>query len=162
VPRVLVTDKLRSYAAAKREIMPGVATPAKPLSEQSSRSLTPVDAMVGRSISIPQDLAVSPFIRPEMQLKLVALGASIMAASQRDRQRFPHVRIDLHHMSTSRHIAALLDEEIDIGFVRRPPQFSTGSTLRHRTIWTDRLKVFFPTSQALASALPPPVEWRRE
>ena len=31
VPRVMVTDKLRSYGAAKREILPGVEHPAKPL-----------------------------------------------------------------------------------------------------------------------------------
>ena len=31
VPRVVITDKLKSYGAAKREILPGGGTPSKPL-----------------------------------------------------------------------------------------------------------------------------------
>ena len=38
-PRVIITDKLRSYAAVKRRILPRGRTPAESLSEQSMREL---------------------------------------------------------------------------------------------------------------------------
>jgi DNA-binding transcriptional LysR family regulator len=68
------------------------------------------------------------------------------------RQQFPHVRIELHHMSTNRQISALQDGQLDIGFVRPSPQLQHGSTLRFRTVWTDRLKVFFPAGHPRANA----------
>jgi transposase-like protein len=41
VPRVIVTDKLKSYEAAKREVLPGGRTSPTPVSQQSRRELTP-------------------------------------------------------------------------------------------------------------------------
>jgi putative transposase len=41
IPRVIITDKLRSYGAAKREILPGVEHRQHPRIEQSSRELAP-------------------------------------------------------------------------------------------------------------------------
>ena len=70
-------------------------------------------------------------------------------------QRYPNVRIDLHHMSTSKQIAALAMGEIDIGFIR-PSQQSTLETALHvHTVWTDRLSVFFPARHELASNAEP-------
>ena len=43
VPRVIVTDKLRSYGVAKRQLLPGVRASAKPLSEQPSGEFTSPD-----------------------------------------------------------------------------------------------------------------------
>nr|WP_263969208.1 IS6 family transposase [Roseomonas sp. SXEYE001]MCV4210261.1 IS6 family transposase [Roseomonas sp. SXEYE001] len=43
VPRVIVTDKLRSYAAAKHEILPSVEHRQMPLSQQPRRGVTPAD-----------------------------------------------------------------------------------------------------------------------
>jgi len=43
VPRVIVTDKLRSYGAAKRQVLPDVGAPTKSISEQSRRRLTSAD-----------------------------------------------------------------------------------------------------------------------
>ena len=39
VPRMIITDKLKSYGAAKREILPGVRTSSAPLSQQPRREL---------------------------------------------------------------------------------------------------------------------------
>ncbi len=44
VPRVIVTDKLRSYGAAKRKILPGVEHRPEPLPEQPGGELAPADA----------------------------------------------------------------------------------------------------------------------
>lgn len=41
VPRVIITDKLKSYAAAKREILPGVEHRQHARVEQSGRELAP-------------------------------------------------------------------------------------------------------------------------
>ena len=44
LPRVLVTDKLKSYAAAKREIMPGVEhRQHKGLNNRAETSINPPD-----------------------------------------------------------------------------------------------------------------------
>jgi hypothetical protein len=54
-----------------------------PIAIGASRSTTSrVLSVADGSISIPQDVLVSSFIRPEAQLKLVTLGAPIMAAGQ--------------------------------------------------------------------------------
>jgi transposase-like protein len=42
-PRVMITDKLASYRAAKREVMPSIASPAQG-TEQQSGKLAPADA----------------------------------------------------------------------------------------------------------------------
>jgi putative transposase len=44
VPRVMITDKLKSYGAAKREILPGVEHRQHPRAQQSSGKLTPTHA----------------------------------------------------------------------------------------------------------------------
>ena len=44
VPRVIIPDKLKSYGAAKREIMPGVEHRQHARVEQSSGELTSTDA----------------------------------------------------------------------------------------------------------------------
>jgi putative transposase len=44
VPRRLITDKLRSYAAAHRVVMPSAGPRHRPVREQSSRSLSSTDA----------------------------------------------------------------------------------------------------------------------
>jgi DNA-binding transcriptional LysR family regulator len=66
-------------------------------------------------------------------------------------ERYPNVRIDLHHMSTSRQIAALALGEIDVGFIRPALQCRPGPALRVHTVWTDRLRVFLPAGHKLAS-----------
>lgn len=70
-------------------------------------------------------------------------------------QRYPNVRIDLSHMSTSGQVAALAAGEIDIGFVRPSLQYRPGRALRVQTVWTDRLKVFLPVRHKLASDVAP-------
>jgi len=44
VPRVIITDKLKSYGAAKREILPGVEHRQHARAQQSSGKLTPTHA----------------------------------------------------------------------------------------------------------------------
>src|SRR5260370_14449924 len=44
VPRVIITDKLKSYGAAKREILPGVEHRQHPRVEQSSGKVPPAHA----------------------------------------------------------------------------------------------------------------------
>ncbi len=44
VPRVIVTDKLRSYGVAQRRLLPGVEHRQMPIPEQSCRKLTSADA----------------------------------------------------------------------------------------------------------------------
>ncbi len=43
VPRVIITDKLKSYSAAKREILPGVEHRQHPRVEQPGRELAPTN-----------------------------------------------------------------------------------------------------------------------
>jgi putative transposase len=45
VPRVIITDKLKSYGAAKREILPGVEHRQHSRVEQSSRKFAPTHAI---------------------------------------------------------------------------------------------------------------------
>ncbi len=45
-PRALITDKLRSYRAAKAEVLPKCRTPRAEISEQSSREFTSADQIV--------------------------------------------------------------------------------------------------------------------
>jgi DNA-binding transcriptional LysR family regulator len=70
-------------------------------------------------------------------------------------QRYPNVRIDLQHMSTSRQIAALATGEIDVGFIRPSQQCTPGSALRVQTVWTDRLRLFLPARHRLAAETGP-------
>jgi DNA-binding transcriptional LysR family regulator len=70
-------------------------------------------------------------------------------------QRYPNVRIDLNNMSTSRQIAALAMDEIDVGFIRPSQQCRPGPALRVHPVWTDRLKVFLPARHKLASVAGP-------
>src|SRR5882757_1530661 len=65
--------------------------------------------------------------------------------------RYPGVRIDLQHMSTSRQISALALGEIEVGFIRASQQCRPGPALRVHTVWTDRLKLFVPARHELAS-----------
>jgi transposase-like protein len=44
VPRVIITDKLKSYGAAKREILPGVEHRQHSRAQQSSGKLPPTHA----------------------------------------------------------------------------------------------------------------------
>jgi putative transposase len=44
VPRVIITDKLKSYGAAKREILPGVEHRQHSRIEQPGRKFTPTHA----------------------------------------------------------------------------------------------------------------------
>ena len=66
-------------------------------------------------------------------------------------QRYPGVRIDLQHMSTSRQISALALGEIDVGFIRASQQCRPGPALRVDTVWTNRLRLFLPARHPLAS-----------
>jgi transposase-like protein len=43
-PRVMITDKLASYGAAKRDVMPGVEHRQHKGPEQQSREFAPADA----------------------------------------------------------------------------------------------------------------------
>ncbi len=47
VPRVLVTDKLRSYGAAKRHVLSRCRAPAEQVPEQPGRELPPADPAAG-------------------------------------------------------------------------------------------------------------------
>jgi putative transposase len=47
VPRVIITDKLKSYGAAKREMLPGIETPPAPVAQQSRGKLPPSDPPAG-------------------------------------------------------------------------------------------------------------------
>jgi putative transposase len=47
VPRVIITDKLRSYGAAKREILPGVEHRQHKRREYSGRELAPAHTTAG-------------------------------------------------------------------------------------------------------------------
>ena len=67
------------------------------------------------------------------------------------RQAFPYVRIDLHHQSTNRQLAALVEGKIDVGFVRLPPSHGIGAAMQVTTVWTDRLCLFLPEGHALAA-----------
>lgn len=70
-------------------------------------------------------------------------------------QRYPNVRIDLHHMSTSRQVAALAAGEIDVGFIRPSQQCRPGPMLHVHTVWSDRLRLFLPARHKLASSTGP-------
>ena len=71
VPRVIVTDKLRSYAAAKRKIMPGVRAPPEPLPQQPGGGLAPADARTRTADAAVQVSAPCPAVpfqpRPDSQ-----------------------------------------------------------------------------------------------
>jgi putative transposase len=43
-PRTIVTDGLRSYGAARREVLPDVRHRTRPISQQQSRKLAPANA----------------------------------------------------------------------------------------------------------------------
>jgi len=63
VPRVIVTDKLKSYGAAKRELLPGGGTSATPVSQQSGGELPPTDPSAGAAyatVQIPGPCATIP------------------------------------------------------------------------------------------------------
>ncbi len=60
VPRVIVTDKLRNYGTAKREILPGIQHRQKPLSEQPGRGVASTDATTRRADAAVQVSATCP------------------------------------------------------------------------------------------------------
>lgn len=66
------------------------------------------------------------------------------------RKLFPHVRVDPHHLSTGKQIAAVIDGTIDIAIIRPSTGLHIGSTLTSRILWSDELKVFFPVGHPLA------------
>ena len=70
VPRVIVTDKLRSYGAAKRQLLPGRAPP-EPLPQQPGRGLAPADATTRTAHAAVQVGAPCPAVplqpRPDPQ-----------------------------------------------------------------------------------------------
>jgi transposase-like protein len=57
VPRVIVTDQLKSYGVAMRELLPSVEHPPTPVPEQSRRKFSPADAparAVHGTIQVPR------------------------------------------------------------------------------------------------------------
>jgi hypothetical protein len=76
VPRVIVTDKLKSYAAAKREILPRGGTSPTPVSQQQGRELTPTDTAAGAAHAAVQ----IPGSRPAVPLRLRTYRATLPPA----------------------------------------------------------------------------------
>lgn len=66
------------------------------------------------------------------------------------RQRYPHIEIDLEHMTTGEQIAALSEGRIDLGFMRPSPAFRMPGPVRERTLWHDELVLALPAGHALA------------
>ena len=68
------------------------------------------------------------------------------------RDRYPEIRIELRHVSTSRQLQAILDEELDVGILRPPYHFQAGPNITAHRIWRDELMVFLPANHRLTSA----------
>ena len=66
------------------------------------------------------------------------------------RERHPLVRIDLHHLSTDGQVRALVEERIDVAFIRPFNRFNLGTMLTVQHSWPDRLVAYFPAGHALA------------
>lgn len=66
------------------------------------------------------------------------------------RQAYPHIDIDLRHMSTGEQLQALQANEIDIGFLRPSASFQASATLDIAELWRDRLMLVVADTHALA------------
>lgn|SRR5690606_26938107 len=66
------------------------------------------------------------------------------------RQTYPHIDIDLRHMSTGEQLQALQANEIDIGFLRPSFSFQASAALEIAELWRDRLMVVVASAHPLA------------
>ena len=76
VPRVIVTDKLKSYAAAKRKILFERRAPSKPISQQSRRDLASTDTTTRATDATLQVSASCPALSFHSQPDPQPLSAS--------------------------------------------------------------------------------------
>ena len=67
------------------------------------------------------------------------------------RDRYPEIRIELRHMSTSLQLEAIAAEELDVGILRPPYYFQAGPGIVAHKIWRDELMVFLPASHRLVA-----------
>lgn len=67
----------------------------------------------------------------------------------------PEVTIELRHMSTSRQIQALLNDDLDVGILRPSYSFHPGPKLFTRRIWQDKLFVFMPAGHKFSNTTEP-------
>lgn len=81
-PRVLVTDKLKSYGAAKAQIMPGVE-PAAQGAQQPGRSIAPTDPATGTANAAIQIAEPCPtlFVSAWAHQQCLPLSAQLLGSS---------------------------------------------------------------------------------
>jgi len=68
------------------------------------------------------------------------------------RSIYPHVEMDLRHLSTGEQLKALNDNEIDIGFLRPSLDFRAPSSLDALDLWHDELMLAVAKNHPAASA----------
>lgn len=66
------------------------------------------------------------------------------------RERYPAIRIELRHMSTSQQLDAIATETLDVGILRPPYYFQAGPGIVAHKVWRDELMVFLPANHRFA------------
>jgi DNA-binding transcriptional LysR family regulator len=66
------------------------------------------------------------------------------------RDRYPAIRIELQHMSTSQQLDAIAAETLDVGILRPPYYFQAGPGIVAHKVWRDELMVFLPANHRFA------------
>ena len=93
IPRRLITDQLRSYAAACRTVMPSVVHVTESVREQSSRGLPPTDASAGAPDAAFQVGRSAPTVRVGSRYRAESLPSQSTPPAVGSPPPAPHPRV---------------------------------------------------------------------
>ena len=154
IPRRLITDQLRSYAAAGRTVMPSVVHVTESVREQSSRTLPPTDASAGAPDAAFHVGRSAPPVRVGARYRAESLPSQSTPPAVGSPPPAPHPRVrrmgcrDVRLLKTIGSVDFTGQERAALNKLTMPPE----GQLTQR-LFGDMLRRIW--------ALPVPVDWRR-
>jgi len=106
-------------------------------------------AQADRALAHVKDVARGRLGRVEIGFVLTASYELLPAVSRGFRERNPDIHLELHEMTSAEQIAALLDHQIDVAFLRPPLAEIEG--LAMESIYSERLVAILPDDHPLAA-----------
>ena len=106
VPRVIVTDKLRSYGVARRQLLPERRASTKPISEQSGRKLTSADTTTRAADATVQIVPNKPGLPLRSLIHLWPLPSTSASTCSQCLSRDPVGAFKIWHQETCTQRAA--------------------------------------------------------